>query len=114
MLCSGKVYYDLVEDAAKRKIDDVAILRVEQLYPFPRSEVAAELARYPAAQVVVWCQEEPMNQGAWYQIQHHLNSVLAAKQRLIYAGRSRSPAPAAGPTTPTLSCHACVERSPFA
>jgi 2-oxoglutarate dehydrogenase E1 component len=96
VLCSGKVYYDLVEDAAKRKIDDVAILRVEQLYPFPRVEVSAELARYPAAQDVVWCQEEPMNQGAWYQIQHHLDSVLAPKQRLTYAGRSRSPAPAAG------------------
>ncbi|HEU4663136.1 MAG TPA: 2-oxoglutarate dehydrogenase E1 component, partial [Dokdonella sp.] len=70
VLCSGKVYYDLVEDAGKRKIDDVAIVRVEQLYPFPRTEVAAELAKYPAAQDVVWCQEEPMNQGAWYQIQH--------------------------------------------
>ena len=96
VLCSGKVYYDLVEDAAKRGIDDVAILRVEQLYPFPRSVVATELARYPAAQDVVWCQEEPMNQGAWYQIQHHLDSVLAPKQHLTYAGRSRSPAPAAG------------------
>ncbi len=96
VLCSGKVYYDLVEDAAKRGIDDVAILRVEQLYPFPRTEVSAELARYPAAHDVVWCQEEPMNQGAWYQIQHHLNAVLAPNQRLLYAGRTRSPAPAAG------------------
>jgi 2-oxoglutarate dehydrogenase E1 component len=92
VLCSGKVYYDLVEDAAKRKIDDVAIVRVEQLYPFPRKEVAAEIARFPAAKDVVWCQEEPMNQGAWYQITHHLNVCISPKQTLAYAGRSRSPA----------------------
>ena len=97
VLCSGKVYYDLVEDAAKRRIEDVAIVRVEQLYPFPRAEVSAELARYPAAKDLVWCQEEPMNQGAWYQIQHHLQSVIArTKQKLAYAGRARSPAPACG------------------
>ena len=96
VLCSGKVYYDLVEDAAKRKIDDVAIVRVEQLYPFPRKEVAAEIARFPAAKDVVWCQEEPMNQGAWYQITHHLNVCISPKQTLAYAGRSRSPAPACG------------------
>ena len=96
VLCSGKVYYDLVEDAARRKIDDVAIVRVEQLYPFPRAEVAAEIARFPAATDVVWCQEEPMNQGAWYQIQHHLHKVVGPKQALLYAGRARSPAPAAG------------------
>jgi 2-oxoglutarate dehydrogenase E1 component len=96
VLCSGKVYYDLVEDAAKRKIDDVAIVRVEQLYPFPRKEVAAEIARFTAAKDVVWCQEEPMNQGAWYQIMHHLNVCISPKQTLTYAGRSRSPAPACG------------------
>jgi 2-oxoglutarate dehydrogenase E1 component len=96
VLCSGKVYYDLVEDAAKRKIDDVAIVRVEQLYPFPRKEVAAEIARFPAAKEVVWCQEEPMNQGAWYQITHHLTVSISPKQTLAYAGRVRSPAPACG------------------
>ncbi|HKP66325.1 MAG TPA: 2-oxoglutarate dehydrogenase E1 component, partial [Casimicrobiaceae bacterium] len=96
VLCAGKVYYDLVEDAAKRKIDDVAIVRVEQLYPFPRKEVAAEIARFPAAKDVVWCQEEPMNQGAWYQIMHHLNVCISPKQSLAYAGRMRSPAPACG------------------
>jgi len=96
VLCAGKVYYDLVEDAAKRKIDDVAIVRVEQLYPFPRKEVAAEIARFPAAKDVVWCQEEPMNQGAWYQIMHHLNVCISPRQSLTYAGRSRSPAPACG------------------
>ena len=96
VLCSGKVYYDLVENAGERDIDDVAIVRIEQLYPFPRAEVAAELARYPSAKEIVWCQEEPMNQGAWYQIRHHLQAVTAAKQSLAYAGRARSPAPACG------------------
>jgi 2-oxoglutarate dehydrogenase E1 component len=95
VLCSGKVYYDLVDHADKQKISDVAIVRVEQLYPFPRKEAAAELARYPAAKELVWCQEEPMNQGAWYQIQHHLRT-LVGKRTLGYAGRVRSPAPACG------------------
>jgi len=96
VLCSGKVYYDLVEDAAKRGVNDVAIIRVEQLYPFPRQEVGAQLAKYPAAKEVIWCQEEPMNQGAWYQIQHHLLNVIGHDHSLHYAGRARSPAPAAG------------------
>jgi 2-oxoglutarate dehydrogenase E1 component len=96
VLCSGKVYYDLIEDAGKRGVTDVAIVRVEQLYPFPREEVKAELAKYPAAQEIVWCQEEPMNQGAWYQIQHHLLACIADEHSLHYAGRVRSPSPAAG------------------
>ncbi|MGE7136430.1 2-oxoglutarate dehydrogenase E1 component [Luteibacter sp. NPDC031894] len=96
VLCSGKVYYDLLEDAEKRGIDDVAIVRVEQLYPFPRPEVSAELQKYPSAKEVVWCQEEPMNQGAWFQIRHHLQACAGPKQSLSYAGRARSPAPAAG------------------
>ena len=96
VLCSGKVYYDLVEDAAKRGVNDVAIMRVEQLYPFPRKEVADQLAKYPATKEIVWCQEEPMNQGAWYQIQHHLLNVIGHEHSLHYAGRVRSPAPAAG------------------
>jgi len=96
VLCSGKVYYDLVDEAGKRGIGDVAIIRVEQLYPFPREEVAAELRKYAALKDVVWCQEEPMNQGAWYQIQHHLKAVAPAGTTLTYAGRARSPAPACG------------------
>ena len=94
--CSGKVYYDLLEDAQKRGQDDVALLRVEQLYPFPREQLTAELKRYGKATEVVWCQEEPQNQGAWYQIKHHLQACLADKQTLHYAGRPRSPSPAAG------------------
>jgi 2-oxoglutarate dehydrogenase E1 component len=94
--CSGKVYYDLLEDQTKRGQDDVAILRVEQLYPFPRELLAAELKRYGNATDLVWCQEEPQNQGAWYQIKHHLQACLADGQSLHYAGRPRSPSPAAG------------------
>jgi len=96
IVCAGKVYFDLVEEAEKRGLEDVAIVRVEQLYPFPREALAAELARFGAAKDVVWCQEEPQNQGAWYQIQHHLRFCLAPKQKLHYAGRPRSPAPACG------------------
>lgn len=96
VLCSGKVYYDLLEDQTKRGQDDVAIIRVEQLYPFPRTLLAAELNKYGKAADVVWCQEEPMNQGAWYQIRHHLQACLADGQNLHYAGRPRSPSPAVG------------------
>ncbi|MHB1271273.1 MAG: 2-oxoglutarate dehydrogenase E1 component [Rhodanobacter sp.] len=96
VLCSGKVYYDLLEEAEKRELKDVAIVRVEQLYPFPRPEVIAELDKYPSAGEVIWCQEEPMNQGAWFQIRHHLQACTGSKHNLSYAGRARSAAPAAG------------------
>ncbi|RNF85306.1 2-oxoglutarate dehydrogenase E1 component [Montanilutibacter psychrotolerans] len=95
VVCGGKVYYDLLEDMHKRGADDVALVRVEQLYPFPREELAVELKRFSAATDVVWCQEEPQNQGAWYQIRHHLSACLQGKA-LHYAGRQRSPSPAAG------------------
>lgn len=96
VLCSGKVYYDLLEDQTKRGQDDVAIVRIEQLYPFPRPALAAELKKFDKATDVVWCQEEPMNQGAWYQIRHHLQACVADGQALHYAGRPRSPSPAVG------------------
>ncbi len=96
VLCSGKVYYDLLESTSKEDRGDSAIIRVEQLYPFPRDEVTAELEKYAAAKEVVWCQEEPMNQGAWFQIRHHLQACIGSKQSLHYAGRVRSPAPATG------------------
>ncbi|MGV8943255.1 2-oxoglutarate dehydrogenase E1 component [Thermomonas sp.] len=96
VLCSGKVYFDLFEEAQKQGIKDVALVRVEQLYPFPRTELVAELQRFGTATEVVWCQEEPQNQGAWYQIQHHLRACLQPKQSLNYAGRAASPSPAAG------------------
>jgi 2-oxoglutarate dehydrogenase E1 component len=96
VFCSGKVYYDLLEAAEAKKLADVAIVRVEQLYPFPRAEVSAELEKFPAAREVVWCQEEPMNQGAWFQIRHHLQACSGTNHSLSYAGRARLPAPAAG------------------
>ncbi|HET7359694.1 MAG TPA: 2-oxoglutarate dehydrogenase E1 component [Rhodanobacteraceae bacterium] len=96
VLCSGRVYYDLFEEAEKRGLDNVAIIRVEQLYPFPRDLVGAELDKYAAADEVVWCQEEPMNQGAWFQIRHHLQACIGERHSLSYAGRARSPAPACG------------------
>ena len=97
--CSGKVYYDLLEEAGKRGLDNVAIARVEQLYPVPRDLLVAELERFAGAKELVWCQEEPMNQGPWYQVRHHLEHALAKaapRARLHYAGRGRSPAPACG------------------
>jgi 2-oxoglutarate dehydrogenase E1 component len=96
VVCSGKVYYDLLDQVGKQGLQDVALIRVEQLYPFPRQQLASELKRYAKAPDVVWCQEEPQNQGAWYQIRHHLDFCLAPKQALHYAGRPRSPSPAAG------------------
>ncbi len=96
VVCAGKVYYELVEQQAKRGLTDVAIVRAEQLFPFPRAELSDELKRFPNAKNLVWCQEEPMNQGAWYQIQHHLSRCLQPGQTLYYAGRTRSAAPACG------------------
>jgi 2-oxoglutarate dehydrogenase E1 component len=96
VLCSGKVYYELAEERDKQGLDHIAIIRVEQLYPFPKNTLKAELARYPNAKVVIWCQEEPKNQGAWYCSQHHFNASLSPGQSLYYAGRSPSAAPAVG------------------
>ena len=96
VVCAGKVYYELVEEQAKRGLADVAIVRAEQLFPFPRAELSDELRRFAKSKSLVWCQEEPMNQGAWYQIQHHLSRCLQPGQTLYYAGRTRSAAPACG------------------
>jgi 2-oxoglutarate dehydrogenase E1 component len=96
IVCSGKVYYDLLEARRTRKLTEVAIIRVEQLYPFPAREFAGALAGYPGANEIVWCQEEPQNQGAWYQIRHRLQEPLSAAQQLFYAGRPAAAAPAPG------------------
>ncbi|MCP1661256.1 2-oxoglutarate dehydrogenase E1 component [Neisseria perflava] len=97
ILCAGQVYYDLAAGRAERKLEnDVAIVRIEQLYPFPYDEVKAELAKYPNAKSVVWAQEEPQNQGAFYQIRHRLESVIGEQQKLTYAGRPSSASPAVG------------------
>ncbi|WP_029922850.1 2-oxoglutarate dehydrogenase E1 component [Nevskia soli] len=96
VFCSGKVYYDLIEGRAKQKKDDVAIVRIEQLYPFPRAEYEAAIAVYPNAKDVVWCQEEPENQGAWYQIKHRLRTYLAEDHQLYYATRKGNSTTAVG------------------
>ncbi|MCC7198932.1 MAG: 2-oxoglutarate dehydrogenase E1 component, partial [Gammaproteobacteria bacterium] len=96
VLCSGKVYYDLLEQRRADGVDDVAILRIEQLYPFPSDEYEAAIDRYRNAAEVVWCQEEPQNQGAWYQIRHRLQEKLLPKHLLLYAGRAGAAAPAVG------------------
>lgn len=96
VLCSGKVYYDLIDRRQKLGRRDVATLRLEQLYPFPEAELKQELQRYPELGRFIWCQEEPQNQGAWYQIQHHLRRILPKNASLDYAGRPRSAAPAVG------------------
>jgi 2-oxoglutarate dehydrogenase E1 component len=95
VLCSGKIYYDLDQMRAQEKLDTVAIVRLEQLYPFPIDEYAAVIKKYPNLKEVVWCQEEPQNQGAWYQIRHRLQRTID-KQELIYSGRRSAAAPATG------------------
>ncbi|ABM61862.1 2-oxoglutarate dehydrogenase E1 component [Halorhodospira halophila] len=97
VLCAGKVYYDLLEARRRESRNDVAIIRVEQLYPFPERALRILLAeRYAAATEVVWCQEEPKNQGAWYSTNHHLYNCMGPDQRLRYAGRAAAASPAVG------------------
>ncbi len=99
VLCTGKVYYDLLEDREKKGIDDVYLLRVEQLYPFPAKALLDELNRFPNAEVV-WCQEEPRNMGAWAFIQPYVEWVLdqmgRGGQRVRYVGRAAAASPATG------------------
>ena len=99
VLCSGKVYYDLLDKRRAEGREDTAIVRIEQLYPFPEEELAEIMAPYKNLKHVVWCQEEPMNQGAWYCSQHHMRRVITAHKKtlgLAYAGRDASAAPACG------------------
>ena len=94
--CSGRVYYDLLAYRKAHKIKDIAIVRIEQLYPFPHNEFQAEVDRFEQAKDVLWCQEEPGNQGAWHRIQHYLLRHLGLNQTLGYALRPSSASPAAG------------------
>ena len=96
VLCAGKVFFDLLAARRERRVADIAILRVEQLYPFPRRRLRALLDQYTSAHEIVWCQEDPRNQGAWYQIQHHLRAIKHGEQSLGYAGRPPSASPACG------------------
>ena len=98
LLCSGKVYYDLLEARREHRLDNIAIVRIEQQYPFPREEVSAAINGYPNAKDVVWVQEEPRNQGAWYYMQsrRNLKGILTPEHHLEYAGRPYSASPAVG------------------
>ena len=97
ILCSGKVYYDLLEERRNKGIDDIAIVRVEQLYPFPKAQLSQLLNDdYGHVSDVVWCQEEPKNQGAWDQIKHRLRSINKGDQEFTYIGRKSASAPAVG------------------
>jgi 2-oxoglutarate dehydrogenase E1 component len=96
VLCSGKVYFDLLKARREVKADTVAVVRLEQLYPFPSEEYEAILRKYSNAHEIVWCQEEPQNQGSWYQIRHRLQSKLVPLDELLYAGRAGAAAPATG------------------
>ncbi|MBQ0934931.1 2-oxoglutarate dehydrogenase E1 component [Ideonella paludis] len=96
IVCSGKVYYDLVKKREEKGASDVAIVRAEQLYPFPHKAFGAEMKKYPNATDIVWCQDEPQNQGAWFFIQHQIHENMVEGQKLGYAGRPASASPACG------------------
>lgn len=97
ILCAGQVYYDLAKGREEKGLEnEVAIVRVEQLYPFPYAEVEAELVKYPHASEIVWAQEEPKNQGAWYQTRHRIENLAQAGQKVSFAGRPASASPAVG------------------
>jgi 2-oxoglutarate dehydrogenase E1 component len=96
VLCAGKVYFDLLERRREDRREDVAVLRMEQLYPFDEQALREELSKYPNARDFAWCQEEPRNQGAWFQSQHHLRASLPEGANLRYAGRPMLAAPAVG------------------
>lgn len=99
MICSGKVYYDLLTERRERKLDNVAIVRLEQFYPFPEKMLAEELARYKQAKVI-WCQEEPANMGGWNFVDRRIEGVLTSvghkSTRPVYAGRVAAASPATG------------------
>ncbi len=96
LACSGKVYYELVAQRRERSKEDVAIVRVEQVYPFPHKAFAAEVKKYPNLTEIVWVQDEPQNQGFWFQVQHNLRESMSEGMKLGYAGRPASASPAAG------------------
>ncbi|MCK4841707.1 MAG: 2-oxoglutarate dehydrogenase E1 component [Methylococcales bacterium] len=96
VLCSGKVYYDLLEARRTDELNHVTIIRIEQLYPFPSELYKAEIDRYSQLKQIIWCQEEPKNQGAWYQSKHHFYDHIDKNITIHYAGRVASAAPAVG------------------
>jgi len=96
LICSGQIYYDLLASREQRKVEDVAIVRLEQIYPFPAAQMKEAVQRYPASAEVVWTQEEPRNMGPWEFVQDVIGAVLEGKRPLLYLGRTESASPAAG------------------
>jgi 2-oxoglutarate dehydrogenase E1 component len=96
VMCSGKVYYDLAKLRSEKKLENVAIIRLEQLYPFPHKALTAELKKYPNLEEIVWCQDEPQNQGAWFFVQHNILENMSEGMKMSYAGRPASASPACG------------------
>ncbi|KAF3977903.1 MAG: 2-oxoglutarate dehydrogenase E1 component [Methylococcales symbiont of Iophon sp. n. MRB-2018] len=107
VMCSGKVYYDLIETRNNDNLKHIAIIRIEQLYPFPNDLFTAEIDKYPHINQLIWCQEEPKNQGAWYQSKHHFYGNINKNITIYYAGRAASAAPAVG----SLSAHIKQQRA---
>ena len=104
MLCSGKVFYDLLEARDERRIEDVALVRLEQLAPFPNKSLTVELAKYPNADVV-WCQEEPKNMGAWSFVGPRIEEVLDDLSQMAHRPRYVGRGDAASPATGFLAVH---------
>jgi 2-oxoglutarate dehydrogenase E1 component len=96
IFCCGKVYFDLLEARRARGLTNAVIIRLEQLYPFPAEQFAAVIDGYGATEEIVWCQEEPQNQGAWDQIKHRFHNLIQSGKRPYYVGRASSAAPAVG------------------
>ena len=94
--CSGRIYYDLIAYRRNKELKDVAIIRIEQLYPFAHKAFEAELKKYEHVTEIVWCQDEPQNQGPWFYIEHHLQASMKEGQKLAYTGRPASASPAVG------------------
>jgi len=114
IVCSGKVYYDLLAHRREQKIADIAVIRLEQQYPFPHADFKGEVARYPNATEVVWCQEEPQNQSAWYRLRAYMRADIGDKQVLAYAGRPISASPAVGYLSKHLEQQKAVVEEAFA
>ncbi|XXK27289.1 2-oxoglutarate dehydrogenase E1 component [Arenicellales bacterium nBUS_45] len=96
VLCSGKVYFSLIDARAKSDDFKTAIIRIEQLYPFPQDQLESILKEYPKCKTVVWCQEEARNQGSWHRIQNQLSRAISSDQQLVYVSREPSASPAVG------------------
>jgi 2-oxoglutarate dehydrogenase E1 component len=96
ILCSGKIYYDLAREKQKIKSPHLLLIRIEQLYPFPAEALSEQLEQYPNLTELIWCQEEPRNQGSWNQVKHRLRKIASRRFPVNYVGRPPSAAPAAG------------------